>query len=247
MWNRIFRRRGNMDLKLQKELIARLPDTQVTVSLPAANWTSKPTPRLLNIVTRAIPIAAQVDHSDIASKMKEYPAWPIIWPGEHYRLLSALVQVLQPKLIIEIGTATGYSLLSMKKYLPPGSRLVTFDIVPWQKVKNCVLTEKDFLNTGVEQVIGDLTESATFEKHIDLLRQADFVFIDAAKDGVQEQLFIDKFRSITYEREPIFMFDDIKMMNMVEIWNNLDLPKWDISSLGHWSGTGLVDWTAKNK
>ncbi len=38
------------------------------------------------------------------------------------------------------------------------------------------------------------------------------------------------------------MFDDIRLMNMVEIWNNLAKPKLDLTSFGHWAGTGLVSW-----
>src|SRR5271154_191680 len=42
------------------------------------------------------------------------PRYPDVWPGEHYKLLAALVGVLTPKIVIEIGTATGMSALTMK-------------------------------------------------------------------------------------------------------------------------------------
>jgi hypothetical protein len=29
---------------------------------------------------------------------------------------------------------------------------------------------------------------------------------------------------------------------MLDIWYNLDKPKLDLTSFGHWSGTGLVEW-----
>jgi hypothetical protein len=38
------------------------------------------------------------------------------------------------------------------------------------------------------------------------------------------------------------MFDDIRFWNMLRIWRNVAAPKLDITSFGHWSGTGLVDW-----
>jgi caffeoyl-CoA O-methyltransferase len=44
------------------------------------------------------------------------------------RLLSALVAMLQPRSILEIGTFTGYSALSMAEALPPEGRIVTCDI-----------------------------------------------------------------------------------------------------------------------
>lgn len=44
------------------------------------------------------------------------------------RFLSALVAMLRPQLVLEIGTFTGYSALSMAESLPPGGRIVTCDI-----------------------------------------------------------------------------------------------------------------------
>ena len=44
------------------------------------------------------------------------------------RLLTALVAMLRPRSVLEIGTFTGYSALSMAEALPPGGRIVTCDI-----------------------------------------------------------------------------------------------------------------------
>jgi len=44
------------------------------------------------------------------------------------RLLAALVAMLRPQRVLEIGTFTGYSSLSMAEALPPGGRIVTCDI-----------------------------------------------------------------------------------------------------------------------
>src|SRR3954452_9676729 len=44
------------------------------------------------------------------------------------RLLTAVVAMLRPTTVVEIGTFTGYSALSMAEALPPGGRIVTCDI-----------------------------------------------------------------------------------------------------------------------
>lgn len=44
------------------------------------------------------------------------------------RFLAAVVAMLRPRLVVEIGTFTGYSALSMAEALPPGGRIVTCDI-----------------------------------------------------------------------------------------------------------------------
>ena len=44
------------------------------------------------------------------------------------RFLAALVAMQRPQLVLEIGTFTGYSALSMAEALPPGGRIITCDI-----------------------------------------------------------------------------------------------------------------------
>lgn len=44
------------------------------------------------------------------------------------RLLKMLVQMIQPQTILEVGTFSGYSAISMAEGLPGGGRLYTFEI-----------------------------------------------------------------------------------------------------------------------
>ena len=44
------------------------------------------------------------------------------------RFLKAVVAMLRPETVLEIGTFTGYSALSMAEALPPGGRIITCDI-----------------------------------------------------------------------------------------------------------------------
>jgi caffeoyl-CoA O-methyltransferase len=44
------------------------------------------------------------------------------------RFLEMLVFALRPRLVLEIGTFTGYSSISMAAALPPGGRIITCDI-----------------------------------------------------------------------------------------------------------------------
>lgn len=222
---------------------AGVPGALQSALVAAEYWKSQPNDRLIDLALSAAQIARTVNHDDIAAKMIETPHWPTIWPGEHYKLLSALVSILKPQLVVEIGTATGYSALSMKKFLPPGGKIVSFDIVPWHSFPKCILTQPDFEDGKLVQIIGDLTDENVFASHAPLLSGASLIFIDAAKDGVQERLFIKNFATLTFTTSPIFVFDDIRLMNMIGIWNDIKQPKFDVTSLGHWAGTGLVDWT----
>lgn len=212
--------------------------------IPAESWISMPSDRIIDLSVEALQYARSVDHSDIVRRTLGRDGWLDIWPGEHYKLLTGIVRALKPRLVVEIGTATGYSALAIKKVLPADAKIITFDIVSWKLFPNCVLRDEDFQDGRLEQILTDLSDGGKFVQYANLLRNADFIFIDAAKDGVQEQQFINHFMTLSFESRPIFMFDDIRLINMIEIWHNLNKPKLDLTSFGHWSGTGIVDWSA---
>jgi len=202
-----------------------------------------PSKRLIDLALEAAKYAHnEIDIRSVAQLFPEETKKPMnTWPGEHYRLLPAIIKALQPKLVIEIGTATGASCLCMKKYLPKSSKLVTFDIVAWKDYPGTGLKETDF-DGQLEQIISDLTQKEQSAKYYDLFKQADFIFIDAAKDGRMEQYFCDFLDTIKFDNTPIVLFDDTKFISMIKIWRSIKHPKLDLTSFGHWSGTGLVEW-----
>ena len=69
------------------------------------------------------------------------------------------------------------------------------------------------------------------------------IFVDGPKDGKFESVLMDRFQEIGLPQKPLLVLDDIRVWNMLSIWRNLRLPKLDVTSFGHWSGTGFVDWT----
>jgi predicted O-methyltransferase YrrM len=207
----------------------------------SADDDSRPSPRLLSLALAAVGAAHETDLGELSSRLDGPPRWPDLWPGEHYRLLAGLVQVGQPETIVEIGTATGLSALAMLGFLPSGGRLVTFDIVPWREYPGSVLRTDDFADGRLTQHVDDLTDPAVAGRHAELLAGADLIFVDAAKDGRQERVFLELFERTAFERDPVVVFDDIRQWKMLEIWRGVDRPKLDLTSFGHWSGTGLVD------
>lgn len=38
---------------------------------------------------------------------------------------------------------------------------------------------------------------------------------------------------------------DIRLWNMPAFWRDVPLPKLDLTSFGHWSGTGVGQWPAQ--
>jgi len=204
---------------------------------------SSPSRELVDLALRAARAAMDTDLSDICSRLATPTLWPKCWPGEHYRILAGLVQVLQPRRVVEIGTHTGWGTLALKKFLPADSTLSTFDLMPWDSFADTVLCPGDFDDGKLRQTIADLSDPAVFGTYRPLLQDADLIFVDGPKDKKFESSFVELLATASFKRTPWLIFDDIKDWNMLKVWRDIDRPKMDITSLGHWTGTGLVHWT----
>lgn len=202
-----------------------------------------PSARLIDLSLRAIEAARTEDLSEISLRIESGPRWPDRWPGEHYQLLSALMRVLQPRVAIEIGTFQGLGSLAILHGLPEGGVLHTFDVIPFADIPGSVLKPADFSSGRLIQVLDDVTRPEGLERHRGLLASADFLFIDALKDGQMEYRLLHHLEGLAFHRPPIVMWDDIRFWNMLRLWRMIDRPKLDLTSFGHFSGTGLVDWS----
>lgn len=209
---------------------------------PAAH--EQPNARLWKVVSDLIPLAGLSSLELLDARGA--PEYVHHWPGEHYRLLAALVRLLEPRLVLEIGTYQGHSALAMLPELPTSGRIVTFDVVPWTQIQGCLLRPEDFADGRMAQGIADLGDARQAELHADLIGTADLIFVDAAKDGVLERLILENFAAVGLKDGVIVVFDDIRVWNMLDIWRRIERPKLDVTSLGHYSGTGLIDWSGSS-
>jgi predicted O-methyltransferase YrrM len=203
---------------------------------------ARPTDRLIELSLRAIDRARHADMSSITKRMAAPPYYPEVWPGEHYKLLAGLVAVQQPNRVVEIGTAQGWSALALQTNLPRGSELITFDIIPWTEMGNTAFRAADFELGNLRQMLGDLSDKAFFAECADLLSGCDLLFVDAPKDNIFEPKFLENLSTIQLPPNALVVFDDVRLWNMLKIWRDIKRPKLDLTSFGHWTGTGLVDW-----
>ncbi|MGQ9662948.1 MAG: O-methyltransferase [Kiritimatiellia bacterium] len=197
---------------------------------------------LIEFTVAVVQKTLDIDISDICRRKPSGEWSPEFWPGEHYRLLAGIVAHMQPKTVIEIGTETGLSALCLSKYLPSDGRLITFDLIPWQNIPNTYLRPEDFTHGRLKQELADLSDGKQFLKYASLISRADLIFVDGPKDGKFEPAFASHLSTIQFDRPPYVLFDDIRDLNMLRFWRELSYPKLDISSFGHWTGTGLVSW-----
>lgn len=164
------------------------------------------------------------------------------FPGEHYRILSSIVNVTNAKEVIEIGTYTGLGTLSIKEGFTNSGKISTFDLVAWNKLNiDSHFIEEDFRDGSIEQIIGDLSDNNFFEKNFNKLNNANIIFMDAPKDDNFEYKMMQLFLKLDKKKGKLLILDDIKFVNMIDLWRSVKSPKIDLSSFGHWTGTGVID------
>ncbi len=105
------------------------------------------------------------------------------------RLLEFLVWMTQPSLVLEIGTYSGYSALSMARALPPGGRIITLEADP----EHAAFARRHVERHGRIAIReGDALESiASLDGPFDL------VFVDANKDG-----YVDYYEAVLPKLAP---------------------------------------------
>lgn len=164
------------------------------------------------------------------------------FPGEHYRILSSIVNVTNAREVIEIGTYTGLGTLSIKEGFANSGKISTFDLVAWNKLNlDSHFIDEDFRDGSIEQIIGDLSDNNFFEKNFNKLNNANIIFMDAPKDDNFEYKMMRLFLKLDKKKGKLLILDDIKFVNMIDLWRSVKSPKIDLSSFGHWTGTGVID------
>ena len=81
-----------------------------------------------------------------------------------------------------------------------------------------------------------------FSRYAKMLCDADFIMCDGPKDGVFERTFYTFLSSLDLPKKPRWLLlDDIRFPSEMASWRMVDSPKVDLTSFGHFSGTGLVN------
>jgi caffeoyl-CoA O-methyltransferase len=113
----------------------------------------------------------------LAAETREKTTAPQMMVGEvEGRFLEFLVRLMRARLVLELGTFTGYSSLSMARGLPDGGRVVSCDVDP----ETTAIAERYAEEAGLADRIEYRTGPA-LETVAQLEGPFDLVFIDADK------------------------------------------------------------------
>lgn len=173
--------------------------------------------------------------------------------SNHYLLLKAISESIKAKNIVEIGTASGMSLSSFinSKYT---QKVFTWDLCSlyhptksavglWfqkESTKNFITDNLKSNSNKFEQYVEDINNPIIFNTRKQILENADLIFIDGPHDGIFEREIFSKLLRLKFKNNPIMILDDIKISSMVSFWHEIELPKLDISHMGHITGTGII-------
>lgn len=141
---------------------------------------------------------------------------------EHYNLLSTLSNEYNGVKIYDIGTYKGLSALALSAN--PNNLVISYDIGYFIEVDRPV---------NVEFRIGNFYTDA------EMLSSPLIMFDIEPHNGLDERVFIDNLLRVGYKGTVIF--DDIHLNDgMQKFWDSVTQEKYDLTTMGHWSGTGKV-------
>ncbi len=155
-------------------------------------------------------------------------------PGvEHYRLLESLVKNRHGGIVVDVGTLYGSSALALSSN--PRVEVWTYDIVNHipesARIRHIPNISFRIMN-GIQAVA-------------DFAHKTDLIVLDIdPHDGIQEPQFFEALRMHGYRG--IVVCDDIHLNPRMEAWwQSIILPKADLTSLGHSTGTGIISFSSE--
>lgn len=146
---------------------------------------------------------------------------PIV-PWETGRLLAALCRAFDP-VVLEVGTAIGYSTLHMARELPSGGRIVTLERDPARIAQARGFWERAGMAGRIELVEGDALQSL---ERLD--GPFDLVFLDASKTEVEP--YLELLQGKLAER-CLLVVDNLLMSGFAALPDGQD-THWSAESLG---------------
>ena len=140
------------------------------------------------------------------------------------RFLATLVRALDPRIVLEVGTAIGYSTLHMAEALGAGGRIVTIERDPTRAGQ-----ARDFLGrAGVAEAV-EIVEEDALEAIGALDGPFDLIFIDATKGEYPRYLELAEPKA---SERAALVIDNVLMSGSVAFGDDVEVP----DDFGGWWG-----------
>jgi hypothetical protein len=143
-----------------------------------------------------------------------------------YRLLAYLSTFFANSTFIEIGVHNGWGSLALS--YNRANRIIGYDI------------DLSTLDSNIKKIPQlSFREGLAHELDPNIILNSPLIHLDALHDGVYEQTFFDFLVKNNYRG--FLILDDIHLnKEMKSFWGSINVTKYDLTNLGHSTGTGLV-------
>ncbi len=144
---------------------------------------------------------------------------------EHYKLLAYFSTLFEDEILLDIGTYKGCSSLALSYNIK--NNVKSFDLGDFKQISKNL--------DNIDYILGDFTN----DEYKELVMSSPLIMLDTDHEGPFEHKAYQYLKDINWVG--YLLLDDIHLNEpMKEFWNQIDNEKYDITSMGHWSGTGLV-------
>lgn len=157
---------------------------------------------------------------------------------EHYRLLYVISNMFEDETLMDIGTFKGLSALSLA--LNHKNKVITVN----KEKRSNFLGKPIEDGFPIEVVTQNILKVREDEELIENIKKSALILLDITHNAKDEQDFYEFLLDIDYKG--ILIADDIYLKrngDMEGWWNSIKETKYDLTEYGHWSGTGIVDFS----
>jgi hypothetical protein len=180
---------------------------------------------ILNLKNQELDDLDLHSYDHIVRKLSTFALY-FYWPSgrEHYRLLSKISTFFNNETIYDIGTNNGCSALALSEN---ESNLVkSYDINFHDGVQFVV-------KKNISIYLKNVLEESSFPN------DSRFIMLDTDHDGKFEKIFYNFLKENKYKG--LLFLDDIHLNeDMKNFWESIIEEKYDLTSVGHNTGSGIV-------
>lgn len=181
---------------------------------------------ILKIKNRDLDVIDLSKFDDIINNMTSFALYFKDLSGKnHYRLLSYISHLLCDEDVYDIGADNGCSGLALSSN--ERINVYSYDIVYREEIS---LISRNNFQFFIKNILDTSPEK---------LNTTRFIMLDTFHDGTFEKKFYEFLLSTKYKG---FLFlDDIHLNEeMKEFWNSITQEKYDLTTIGHSTGSGIV-------
>lgn len=181
--------------------------------------------KILNLKTEDLD-KIDVSHNDEILKKMSVFALYFHYPAgrEHYRLLTKISEFFNDELLYDIGSNNGCSALALSENKK--NTIMSYDIMYFEETEHI---KKPNVKFHVDNIL----------HHPNFHKNTRFIMLDTDHNGTFENIFYNFLKKFEYKG--LLFCDDIYLNNeMKSFWNSISQEKYDITHLGHNTGSGLV-------